>query len=177
MQMRVLLLIGVLLVLAIGPVVLSAQDQPQNSASCQVFATILPAYSAVANSPMNFSAFSSGSEGGMLTLAPQGKLSVNGSIEANEEFCNAASYYVIGDNSTVFSVSLPQEPLELVNIENANTLFVGNWESAIASTNNGEKANDGLQTVYVGATLEVESSGSNQRGNYTGLYTITFDFN
>lgn len=177
MQMRVLLIIGVLLVLAIAPVMLLAQEQPKNSANCQVFATILPAYSAVANSQMNFSAFSSGSEGGELTLAPLGRLSVNGSIKANKEFCNPASYYVIGDNNTVFSVSLPQESAELVNIENANTLIIGNWESAIASTNNAVPKYEDAQTVYVGATLEVGSAEFNQRGIYTGMYTITFDFN
>lgn len=177
MQMRVLLIIGVLLVMARGPGMLSAQDQPINSANCQVFATILPAYSAVANSQMNFGKFSPGPEGGNLILAPQGKLSIIGSIVSNEEVCNSASYYVIGDDNTVFSVTLPHESAELVNTENANTLLVSNWESAMVSPYHEESVNDGVQTVYVGATLEVGSSESNQRGNYTGLYTITFDFN
>ena len=177
MQVRVLLIIGALLVLAIVPGMLCAQDQPINSTSSQVFATILPAYSAVANSQMNFGNFSSGSEGGMLILAPQGKLTVNGSIVTNKEFYNSASYYVIGDNTTVLSVSLPRKPAELVNNANANRLLVSNWESTMSSELSGEAAKGGVQTVYVGATLEVASSEFNPRGIYTGMYTITFDFN
>ena len=175
--MRVLLMIGVLLVLAIAPGMSPAQDQPQNAASSQVFATILPAYSAVSNAQMKFGNFSPGSEGGMLILAPQGELSVKGSIVTNKDIHNSASYYVIGDNTTVFSVSLPRKPAELISHENANKLIVSNWESTMSSELSGEAAMGGVQTVYVGATLEVASSEFNQRGIYTGMYTITFDFN
>ncbi len=157
--------------------VLHTQGPAQSSASSNIYAAVVQAYSAVKTSQINFGDFSTGSEGGMLVLAPQGKLSVNGSIVTLNEIHKPASYYVVGDKETVFSITLPESPATLINNSGSKTLLVSNWESALGANNDKDRLTDGVHTVYVGATLEVGSPADELTGTYTGMYTVTFDFN
>jgi hypothetical protein len=52
-----------------------------------------------------------------------------------------------------------------------------NWVSVPSSGLAAGNMQDGAQTVYVGATLEVGPLAENPVGIYTGSYSITFEFN
>ena len=55
-------------------------------------------------------------------------------------------------------------------------MVIDNWVSVpVAGTGTG-KLQNGFQTVFVGATLNVGSLKDNPVGIYTGSYNITFDF-
>ena len=56
-------------------------------------------------------------------------------------------------------------------------MLVSDWVSVPAPGPGGATLQEGFQTVYVGATLEVGTIHDNPVGVYTGSYTITFDFN
>jgi hypothetical protein len=156
---------------------LKAQSYNQASVPGHVFAEIVAAFSAIETSQMNFGRFSPGSYGGEIILTPQGTISVLGSVAKSGGLHNAASFFLSGAIYTAFSVSLPKTSTVLTNNADAKTLRVKNWVSVPSPGASAGTLQNGAQTVYVGATLEVGTLNDNPVGIYTGSYTITFDFN
>ena len=177
MKKQVLSYFGLILVLSLAVSRLQAQSPNQASTTGHVFAEVIAAFSAVETSQMNFGRFSPGPYGGQLILTPQGTVSVMGSVVEGSGIHNAASFYVSGDSYTSFSISLPKSSATLTNTSDAKTMIVSNWVSVPSPGPGGGTPQDGFQTVYVGATLEVGMLSDNPVGIYTGTYTITFDFN
>jgi Domain of unknown function (DUF4402) len=177
MKKQVLSYFGLILVLSLAVSRLQAQSPNQASTTGHVFAEVIAAFSAVETSQMNFGRFSPGPYGGQLILTPQGTVSVMGSVVEGSGIHNAASFYVSGDSYTSFSISLPKSSATLTNTSDAKTMIVSNWVSVPSPGPGGGTLQDGFQTVYVGATLEVGTLNDNPVGIYTGSYTITFDFN
>lgn len=156
---------------------LKAQSPNQASVTGQVFAEVVVAFSAVETSQMNFGRFSPGPHGGEIILSPQGTLSVMGSVAKGGGLHNAASFYLTGENSATFSINLPKSSAVLKSTSDSKTMLVKNWVSTPAPGPVAGSLQEGVQTVYVGATLEVGTMADNPVGIYTGTYTITFDFN
>jgi len=154
-----------------------SQIQTQASVTGYIVAEIIPMFSAVETSQMNFGRFSPGPYGGEIILTPQGTISLVGSIAKGGGIHNAASFSLTGDNSTTFSINLPKSSTILTNTSDAKTMIVKNWVSIPAPGPGAGTLKGGIQTVYVGATLEVGTINDNPVGIYTGSYTITFDFN
>jgi hypothetical protein len=171
------LALGVIVMVIFPTSMANAQSQAANTASCQIYANIIPAYAAVKNEQLSFGTFTPGNNGGKLILAPQGELLIKGSISSKKEIHRSASYYVVGDSSTVFSVSLPQTPAKLINDRDLKALYVSNWESTLNYEPDAKDVQAGVHKINVGATLEVGTPAENPRGIYSGKYTITFDFN
>jgi len=156
---------------------LQAQNTNEASVTGRIFAEVISAFSAVETSQMNFGRFSPGPYGGKIILTPQGTISVMGSVVKGAGLHNAASFYITGDSYANFSVSLPDTPATLTNTASARTMKVSDWISVPSPGPGAGTLQDGYQTVYVGATLEVGTLNDNPVGLYTGTYTITFDFN
>lgn len=156
---------------------LNAQSMNQASVTGRVFAEVVPAFSAVETSQLNFGRFSPGPGGGEIILTPQGTISVLGNVARSGGLHNAASFFLTGDIYTTFSVSLPSATVVLKNTADAKTMRIKNWVSVPSPGPSAGKLENGAQTVYVGATLEVGTLSDNPVGIYTGSYTITFDFN
>jgi hypothetical protein len=177
MTKKQILLYFVLIISVIHGNGLQAQAPVQVSATGHVFAEVISGFSAVETSQMNFGRFSPGPYGGKIIVTPQGTISVLGSVVKGAGLHNAASFYVTGDINAFFSVSLPDSPATLTNTANARTMRVSDWISVPSPGPEAGTLQDGFQTVYVGATLEVGTLNDNPVGLYTGTYTITFDFN
>lgn len=177
MKIRLLSCFGLLFLVAIAGSRLQAQGPQQVSATGHITAEVVAAFTAIETSQMNFGRFSPGSYGGKIILTPQGTLSFLGSIVKGSGMHNAASFYVTGDNNAAFSINLPESPTTLTNTANAKTMLVSNWGSVPSPGLGGGTLENGVQTVYIGATLEVGTMADNPVGIYTGTYTITFDFN
>ena len=156
---------------------LTAQIPNQASVTGHVFAEVVVAFSAVETSQMNFGRFSPGPYGGEIILTPQGTVSVMGSVARGSGMHNAASFYLTGDNSATFSINLPKASAILTSTSDSKTMLVKNWVSSPAPGPGAGTLQNGVQSVYVGATLEVGTMYDNPVGIYTGTYTITFDFN
>lgn len=156
---------------------LQAQTNSQVSATGHILAEVITAFSAVETSQLNFGRFSPGPYGGKIILTPQGNVSVLGSVAKGSGIHNAASFFVSGDGNSTFSISLPKDPAVLTNTASAKTMIVSNWVSVPSPGPGAGTLQEGYQTVYVGATLEVGTINDNPVGIYTGTYTITFDFN
>jgi hypothetical protein len=177
MKKQLLSFFGLLLLLSITGNRLQAQSPQQASVTGHVFAEVIAGFSAIETSQMNFGRFSPGPYGGQIILTPQGTVSVMGSVVEGSGIHNSASFYVTGDSYTSFSISLPKSPATLTNTSNAKTMLVTNWASVPSPGPGAGTLQDGFQTVFLGATLEVGTLNDNPVGIYTGSYTITFDFN
>jgi hypothetical protein len=177
MKRQVLSYFSLILVLSLAVSRLQAQGPQQASTTGHIFAEVIAAFSAVETSQMNFGRFSPGPYGGQIILTPQGTISVMGSVVKGSGIHNAASFYVTGDSYTSFSINLPKSPATLTNTTNARTMLVSDWVSVPVPGPGAGTLQDGFQTVFVGATLEVGTLNDNPVGIYTGSYTITFDFN
>jgi len=149
----------------------------QFSATGHVTAEIVPVFSASETAQMNFGKFSPGPQGGLIVLTPESSISVLGSVYTGTGIHNAASFYVSGDNDAAYSISLPNTPVILTHISNAKTMTIVEWNSVPAPGPGAGMLQDGYQIVSVGATLKVGTLYDNPVGIYTGVYTVTFDFN
>ncbi|MEA1886576.1 MAG: DUF4402 domain-containing protein [Bacteroidota bacterium] len=147
------------------------------SAEGEIFAEVIPVFSATQTAQMNFGKFSPGSQGGELILTPESTVFTLGSVFKGPGTHNAASFYVSGDVDAAYSISLPGEPVVITNVSNAKTMMVDNWVSIPQAGAGTGLLQNGSQTVYVGATLKVGTLNDNPVGMYKGSYTVTFDFN
>ena len=147
------------------------------SATGDIFAEIIPVFSASETSQMNFGRFSPGPQGGEIILSPDSYVSVLGSVFTGAGLQRAASFYVSGDVDAIYSISLPDAPVLITNTRSAQTMRVGNWLSTPAKGIGTGVLHNGSQMVYVGATLKVGTLHDNPVGVYKGSYSVTFDFN
>lgn len=154
-----------------------AQATPPASATGHVIAEIIPIFTASETSQMNFGRFSPGPEGGQIILTPANTVSIVGSVYTGTGLHNAASFSVTGDVDATYSISLPTTPVVLTHISNARTMLITDWNSIPSPGIGTGKLQNGIQVVYVGATLKVGTMNDNPVGIYTGTYNITFDFN
>lgn len=150
---------------------------PPVSATGHVNAEIIPVFSATETAEMNFGRFSPGPEGGQIILSPLNSVSVLGSVYSGSGTHNAASFYVSGDLDAAYSITLPKNPVVLTHLATAKTLTIVGWNTIPSPGPATGRLQNGFQIVYVGATLKVGTLNDNPVGTYTGVYTITFDFN
>ena len=149
----------------------------QVSATGHIIAEIIPVLTATETSQLNFGRFAPGPEGGKIILSPQGSVSVLGSVYKGTGMHNAACFYVTGDQDASFSITLPEKPVILKHLNSPKTMIVDEWVSIPAPGAGTGSLQNGSQTVYVGATLNVGTLNDNPAGIYTGTYEISFDFN
>jgi len=154
-----------------------AQVTTSVSATGHVVAEIVPVFTATETSQLNFGRFSPGPQGGKIILTPQSTVSVLGSVFKGTGIYNAASFYITGDQDAAFSISLPASSVILKHTVSAKTMIVDNWMSVPAPGMGAGRLQNGYQTVYVGATLNVGTLDDNPVGIYLGTYEISFDFN
>lgn len=168
---------SLLITLYISGVNLSAQVTNSVSVTGQIFAEVIPVFSASETSRLNFGRFAPGPQGGEIILTPQSTISVTGSIIKGAGAHNAASFYITGDEDAAYSITLPLSPVVLTHTRNAKTMVIEEWNSVPAPGIGTGMLKDGFQVVYIGATLKVGTLHDNPVGVYTGSYTVTFDFN
>jgi hypothetical protein len=154
-----------------------AQVSPPAAATGHITAQVITMISAVETSQLNFGRFSPGPQGGELILTPDNAISVLGSVWPGSGVHNAASFYVTGDPGVTYTITLPDEPVQITHLGTARTMTVKDWRSVPEATPGAGLLHDGAQTVYIGATLQVGTLNDNPVGIYTGTYVITFDFN
>ena len=156
---------------------LFAQAIAPATAQGEIFAEIIPVFTASQTSQLNFGRFSPGPQGGEIILSPQSTVSVLGSVYQGTGNHNAASFYVSGDVDATYSISLPSDPVVIRNTSGSRTMTVDNWVSVPNEGIGTGLLYNGSQIVLVGATLYVGTLNENPVGIYSGSYTVTFDFN
>jgi hypothetical protein len=154
-----------------------AQSTNPVSVTGQIFAEIIPIFTAREMSQLNYGRFSPGDQGGEIILSPESTVSVLGTVYQGVGSHNAASFSVSGDTDATFSITLPTSPVVLTHSTEAKTMLVDDWVSIPSKGIGTGVLHNGYLVVYVGATLKVGTLNDNPVGIYSGNYIITFDFN
>jgi len=160
-----------------GIILLNAQATISNSVTGEIFAEVIPVFSATQTSQMNFGRFSPGPQGGEIILTPESTYMTLGSVFKGPGAHNAASFFVSGDIDAAYTISLPDEPVIITNISSEKSMLVDDWVSSPPAGTGTGLLQNGVQTVFVGATLKIGTLDENPVGIYKGSYTVTFDFN
>lgn len=149
----------------------------QVSVTAKATAEVISALTAQESAILNFGRFSPQTQGGKITLSPQGVRSVEGTVVLGGGVANSAKFTITGEYEATFSITLPSGPATLTNTINAKTMQVSDWQSYPAPGIGVGKLTGGQTVVSVGAVLNIGNMLANPVGIYTGIYAITFVYN
>lgn len=154
-------------------ILLQAQVKVTGHISAEVITTL----SAKETAQLNFGRFSPQTAGGQVIMTPEGAQVSTGTVTFGTGVHNSASFYVSGETGTLFTITLPNAPVNLTNTANSKTMKVSNWVSVPQQSMGVVLPEGGSKVVTVGATLKVGTIYDNPVGIYTGTYAITFSYN
>lgn len=149
----------------------------QATVEAEVFAEIIPALTASEIAQLNFGRFSPTTQGGQVILTPDGSRTSTGTVVLAQGAHQSARFYVTGEDNSTYSITLPSDPITLINVNNSRTMMVSDWVSSPAQGTGTGLLAGGEQEVRVGATLTVGTMNDNPVGLYSGTFIIRFDYN
>ncbi len=149
----------------------------QVTATGHISAEVIEGITAGESSSMNFGRFSTGDLGGSIIIPASGAAISTSSVVTADSNINPATFSVSGAKDATFAVTLPQGPTTLTSISGANTMMVTDWTATSGQGTDEYVLAGGIQTVKVGATLQVGTINDNPKGIYTGSYQVTFAYN
>jgi spore coat protein U-like protein len=121
--------------------------------------------------PLAFGELSAGLTSGTAVVTPSGTRTFMGGVTpGNSGGVTSAAFLVLGIPLLTYSISLPGS---VVLSAGANTMTVNTFTSNPSGT--GQLTVIGVQTLTVGATLQVGASQSS--GSYTGTFDVTVVYN
>ena len=124
---------------------------------------------------MNFGDVIAGGTTGTVVLpasASPSRSVTGGTTLGNSTSVTSATFTVGGDASATYSITLPSSDITITS--GANSMIVNTFTSSPSST--GALDGSGLQTLYVGATLNVGASQATG-SDYTGSFDVTVAYN
>jgi hypothetical protein len=149
----------------------------QTTVEARIFAEILPALTASETAQLNFGRFSPTTQGGQVIMTPDGTRMATGTVVLAQGSHQSARFYVTGEENATYSITLPADPITIINTNNSKSMTVSDWNSSpVQGTGTGLLAG-GAQEVRVGATLTVGNMEDNPVGIYSGTFVIRFDYN
>ena len=152
---------------------ISAQNK--TSASASTSATIVTAVGTYQTAAMNFGKFTSAGVASKIRLSCEGLQATKGKINLiDQQGCAAAIFNVMGDNST-YSVSLSFDPLLINTADNKESMKIDLYKIDLSTQ--GNIHSEKMETITLGADLEIGSAQMN--GNYRPVnpYYLTVNFN
>jgi len=149
----------------------------QATATGHISAEVIEAITAVESSPMNFGSFTVGDQSGSIVLPAFGAAVSTSSIVTAGSSISPATFSISGAKDATFSVTLPEGPTTLTNLDGAGTLVVSDWTATSEMGKEEYVLAGGSQKVKVGATLNIGTIDENPKGTYTGSYQVTFAYN
>lgn len=172
MKTLILIAAGIICSLTLTP----GKANAQATATGHIFAEVVEGVTAGESTSMNFGRFSTGDQGGSIIVPTSGAAISTSTVVPADSNINPATFSVSGAKDATFSVTLPQGPATLTNIS-GGSMKVTDWTATSGQGSDAYILAGGIQTVKVGATLQVGSINDNPKGIYTGSYKITFAYN
>jgi hypothetical protein len=118
-----------------------------------------------------FGDLSAGAESGTLELSPGGTRTTTGGVTVNSAIAGSpAAFDVQGDPNSTYSITFPAAIV--MSNGSPNSMVVDKFTSLPEAT--GVIDASGQQTLYVGATLNVDSNQA--FGTYSGELNVTVDY-
>jgi hypothetical protein len=148
----------------------------QVNVTAHVYAEVIEAITAAETAQLNFGRFYSVANGGNITISPEGLRYVTPDVTVLG-MVSAASFTVTGQIDATFSITLPTEKATVINLSNSKTMDVENWVSIPSANNSSGVLTGGTQVIKVGATLVVKTRNDNPAGMYSGIYSVSFNYN
>lgn len=173
--MKRILQISILILMFIG--ISEIRIFAQASVSARVFAQVIAAITATETSQLNFGRFSPETSGGEVQINPHGGRTANGTVILVSGANNPASFYITGENDAIYSISIPDSPVTITNVNSSKTMQVTDWQSVPPSGKGAGTLHGGSQIINIGATLKVGTAFETPTGIYMGTYAVTFDYN
>jgi len=157
--------------LLLTTIITSLPVSGQISISGTAVTEIVPLVTVKEITQLNIGKFSSGENGGTITLTPNGTRTASGSVILIDSPYSQGSFSLSGFEPAGLSILLPSVAIPMIHNNSLSRVYLDNWTYEIPSI----KGNDVV--INVGATLKVVSSERNPAGLYTGSYQVIFLFN
>jgi len=154
-----------------------ARAQDRAIATAQVSATIIIPITATETSRLNFGRFFPGSQGGIITISPDGFVMTSSTVVPAASPRSPGSFFLSGQGEATYAIDFQDGRAILTNTVDSKSMEVSDWVTIPENGDAGIKLAGGTQTVMVGATLKVGPMDENPKGIYTGSYQITFSYN
>ncbi len=154
----------------------SANSFGQESATATATGTIVTPISIENAEDMNFGNVAvQSTSGGTVVLAPSGSRSVTGGVTlpAIEGTVSAASFDIEGAPNYTYSISLPSAATTVSS--GSNTMTVNAFTSDPSTT--GTLSASGIETINVGATLNVDAAQASGVYESETPFTVTVNYN
>ncbi|MEI7788319.1 MAG: DUF4402 domain-containing protein [Chlorobiaceae bacterium] len=154
-----------------------ANAATSNTASANASATILTPIALTNTTPLAFGTIVPSTSAGTVTVATNGTRSganvvLISTASTNGTASSAAAFDITGENSKIYSVTLPAD--NTVNITSGNDRMVVNSFTSDVATG-GNKLTGGKDNFHVGGTLLVGASQA--AGTYSGTFSVTAQYN
>ncbi len=141
------------------------------TAVATVDASIISTLSIATRTGLGFGDISAGVVSGSVVMTPAGTRTSTGGASVNTATAaSAASFDLTGTPNASFTITLPAS---VVLSDGTNSMLVDNFTSSPTPT--GVLDGSGQQTLYVGATLNVEAN--QPFGDYSGQMAVTVEYN
>lgn len=110
-----------------------------------------------------------------VTLSKNKSLEFSPLISPSTNITERGSFIITGQENTIFSVTLPKEPINLINKKNNSKIQISDWSSAFNTHQTIIK--NGTKTITIEATIFTKNLSSKLNGEFSGTYDITFNYN
>lgn len=151
-------------------------QQISNTASASISATIIKPIGITKNANLNFGNIAAGTSSGTVILDPAGNRSATGGVTLPSAAgtVTAASFNVTGEGSYSYTITLPATAYITSVNSGSETMLIDKFISSPSQTGN---LNSGVQTISVGATLNV--GAAQQVSEYKSItgFTVTVNYN
>lgn len=143
----------------------------QVSVTGTAYTEIVPLATVKETIQFNAGRFSVLSDGGSITISPEGTRLAKGSVILLDGPFSQGGFTISGSENNSLSIILPKTPQFLYHTNSVNYIYLDKWTYDIP------KLRNGYTIINIGATLNFKSVESNPTGIYTGKYQIIFFYN
>lgn len=147
----------------------------QHKATASTSVTIITAVGTNKSAELDFGKFVSAGVASKISLSCDGLLTTNGNVKISDQNrCAAAMFKVSGDNSA-YSISLSFDPLLIHTADKKESMKIDLYRIQLPSQ--GNLNNDRMETIALGADLEIGATQLAGKYKSNNPYYLTVNFN
>ena len=158
----------------VGSLATAQAQQNNSSTTANANTTVIQAISISRTAHMNFGSVVAGGSLGTVVLpasASPTRSATGGTTLGSATVVSAAIFAISGEPNNTYAITLPSSPVTIT--DGTNNMTVSNFTSSPGGT--GTLNGSGLETVYVGGTLNV--AANQVSGIYSGSFSVTVTYN
>lgn len=157
--------------LLIFGLIINISAYSQVSVTGTAYTEIVPLATVKETVQFNAGRFSVLSDGGSITITPEGTRLAKGSVILLDGPFSQGGFSISGSDNNSLSIILPNTPQFLYHTNSVSLIYLDKWTYDIPRIRNNNTM------INIGATLHFKSIEANPAGIYTGKYQIIFFYN